>query len=77
MNYTPGTYLYAYERLREVFGHEFDALSNTDAALVGRDYLDAAEDDCDANEYARRIGRGNLQSYAKVMRVRVQKGWRN
>lgn len=72
----PGEYLYAYKLLRESFGPEFDKLSNTDAALIGRDFLEATEEDgIDSDEYLRRIGRGNLQSYAEVMRVRARKGW--
>ena len=76
INYAPGEYLSAYRLLHEAFGQEFDKLTNTDAALVGRDFMDARkEDDIDSREYARRIGRGNLQSYAEVMRVRARKGW--
>ena len=79
MNHEPGRFMFAYSVLRAEFGDEFDQLTNTDAALIGRDYLDGYDDpdetDFDSREYARRIGKGNLQSYADVMRVRETQGW--
>ena len=75
MKHAPGRYMFAYKFLREAFGEEFDKLSNTDAALVGRDFLDAYEEDnLSAPEYRSRIGRGNLQSYAECQRVRERMG---
>ena len=56
--------------LAQVFGDEWPAISRADAELVCADYLCAVdEDNCGAREYQRRIGRGNLQSYADCLRV--------
>ena len=76
MTYSPGEYLAAYRRLRLYFGDEFEKLSNTDATLVARDFLDAFNEERVVTiEYGRRIGKGNLQSYADAMQARAAKGW--
>lgn len=67
---------HAYGILERVFGAEWIKLDSHAQALVAQDYLDAeSEDKCGAREYARRIGRGNLASYAQVMAVRERQGW--
>lgn len=62
----------AHNALQAAFGAEFTNLQEHDAFLIRQDFLEA---ECPASEYARRIGRGNLQSYADVMVVRERKGW--
>lgn len=54
--------------LERVFGLEWEALSLSDASLVCLDLADAA---CSADEYARRIGDGNLQRYVLCLRPRA------
>lgn len=55
--------------LRLVFGEEYSLLSPTDAQNVRADYLLAfREDGCTVSKYRDRIGRGNLQAYAKCIR---------
>lgn len=56
--------------LSRVFRDEWDLLTNAEAQLLAADYELALEDDgCTYDEYARRIGRGNLASYVKSLRV--------
>lgn len=73
----PGTnYPMAHDICQQVFGAEWRSLSAEDRENVAHDFSDAMrEDQCTGLEYARRIGAGNLQSYADVMRARVRKGW--
>lgn len=60
------------EALSAVFGSEWFALSKDDKDLIVRD---CTEDGgvSDFRQYQRNIGTGNLQNYAKVMRVRFAK----
>lgn len=60
------------ESLSAVFGSEWFALSRDDKALIVRDCLEDGGVS-DFRKYQRNIGTGNLQSYAKVMRVRFTK----
>lgn len=54
--------------LRLVFGDEYSMLSSSDMLNVRADYMLAfREDDCTVSEYQRRIGKGNLASYARVL----------
>lgn len=62
--------------LQSAFGREYFDLDAEGKRLVLQDFLDAnAEDGTSASEYKRRIGAGNLASYADVMRVRARRGW--
>lgn len=55
--------------LGTVFGSEWITLSDADRDNVAQDFADAVrEDGADALEYRRRIGAGNLQAYAEVIR---------
>lgn len=58
--------------LAMIFGQEWIALSPADRTLIVRDVTDdgTADHGLDLAEYRRNIGPGNLQSYARVMRVR-------
>lgn len=57
--------------LRLVFGAEYGALREADAFNVRADYLDAfREDGCTVSQYRDRIGRGNLEAYARCIRGR-------
>lgn len=56
--------------LLAAFGNEYRNLSREDRRRVTEDFTAAwTEDGCNAHEYRRRIGRGNLQSYADCLRV--------
>ena len=62
--------------LENVFNAEWIKLSSADAKLVRQDFLEASEENrIGASEYSRRIGKGNLQSYADTMQARFRKGW--
>ena len=54
------------------FGAEWDRLSAADQALIVRDCTEDGGVD-DIQQYRRNIGTGNLERYAKVMRVRFAK----
>ena len=65
--------------LANVFGREWLRLSESDKALIVRDCMEGdslptiAEGGLsEIQEYRRNIGTGNLESYAKVMRVRFK-----
>jgi hypothetical protein len=51
------------------FGAEWEALAFADRARVALDYGEARAEGCDSREYAQRIGRGNLASYAACLAV--------
>jgi hypothetical protein len=53
--------------LGQMFPGEWHALSAYDRSAIIVDAIDAAEHGCDAAEYKRRIGAGNLQSYADAL----------
>jgi len=53
------------------FGQDWHDLSDADQALIVRDCTEDGGVD-DIPQYRRNIGRGNLQSYADVMRVRFR-----
>jgi hypothetical protein len=55
--------------LADTFGEEWRALSNPDQRLVLADYVQAAREGCVLPTYRGLIGAGNLQSYAKCLRV--------
>lgn len=56
--------------LQTAAGREYLNLSREDQARVAADFAAAlAEDNCGAIEYMRRIGAGNLQSYANCLRA--------
>lgn len=59
------------EGLADVFGRDWQALSNADQALIVRDCTEEGGVD-DLVEYRRRIGVGNLPRYAETMRARFQ-----
>jgi len=61
--------------LEIVFNAEWIGLSESDARLVLQDFLEASQEGVTANQYARRIGRGNLQAYADTMQARFRNGW--
>jgi hypothetical protein len=65
----------AMAQLESVFGHEFTGLYAGDMKRVTADYIDAAFSDpaCTALEYARLIGRGNLQAYADTLAAQVSR----
>ena len=68
MPHEPGRYLWAYAKLWD--WNEFTGLSNAVAAIIAGDYLDAFDEDgCTPLEYRRRIGAGNLMSYARCLVV--------
>ena len=50
--------------LEAVFGNEWTDLDDSVLFSVALDFCDA---NCSATEYARRIGLGNLQSYAATL----------
>jgi len=60
------------EQLAIVFGNEWCLLSSDDQALIVRDCTEDGGVQ-DFAKYRSNIGTGNLQSYAKVMRVRFAK----
>lgn len=55
--------------LDSVFGREWLALTYADKQLIVRDCMEDGGVS-DFRQYRRNIGTGNLESYAKVMRVR-------
>jgi hypothetical protein len=61
--------------LEEVFGAEWVKLDADGQRLVLQDFLEASEHYVTPREYRRRIGEGNLASYAAVMKVRERRGW--
>jgi hypothetical protein len=61
--------------LRFIFAKEWPTLDEDGARLVVQDFLEAHEEGVDGAEYARRIGIGNLSSYADCMKARALKGW--
>ena len=77
--FAPGSRSIARAALGTAFGSEYPAAVAADAAgmeLVTQDFLEARTDDgVNSIEYARRIGRGNLQAYAATMRARAARGW--
>lgn len=58
-----------YAALAEVFGAEWEQLSGTDRTLIVRDCTEEGGVS-DLRTYRRNIGTGNLEAYARVMRVR-------
>jgi hypothetical protein len=65
--------------LRSVFADEWVKLDEEGQRLVRQDFLET--NDCpafegvSAFEFRRRIGEGNLASYAATMKARLSKGW--
>jgi hypothetical protein len=65
--------------LRSVFAAEWVKLDEEGQRLVRQDFLET--NDCPAGEgvsvfaYFRRIGEGNLESYAATMKARLRCGW--
>ena len=60
----------AYVILEQVFNAEWINLDSDAQRKVAADFIDAAsEDNCGAREYQRRIGDGNLASYARCLKV--------
>lgn len=64
------------QTLAEVFGNDFRSLPAREKDLVARDFASLLDEeggrafptwDHAAREYARRIGRGNLASYARCL----------
>ena len=56
-------------QLEATFGAEYIRLDRTSHSVVLTDYVDAAisDSDCTCAEYLRRIGAGNLASYAQTL----------
>ena len=62
--------------LEQVFAGDYIHLSAHDQRLIRQDFMETSDEiGIGAREYARRIGAGNLQAYADVMRVRERNGW--
>ena len=62
--------------LQFIFVKEWPSLDAEGARLVVQDFLEAHEDDkISGAEYVRRIGIGNLVSYADCMKARLLRGW--
>ena len=56
------------DELGEVFGADAALLEDEAVDMIYSDMIDAEEDDgCSPLEYARRIGKGNLVSYARCL----------
>jgi len=67
---------WAMNELTKIAGAEYAHMSRYHQRLVVRDFLDTIKsEDCPLTTYARRIGHGNMQSYANCMAIREQKGW--
>ena len=65
------------QELARVFGNEFVSMARDDRFVVFCDFCDMALAEGEtyglalADEYARRIGKGNLQRYAECLRPRL------
>ncbi len=62
----------AYGQLERHSSGEFIRLDETQQSTVACDLLDAVnskDDECSTSEYLRRIGKGNLVSYAKTLQA--------
>ncbi len=60
---------HAFGILEQVFNAEWLVLESADQRKIADDFLDAANgENCSAREYARRIGAGNLASYARCLK---------
>lgn len=64
------------KNLIHIFGEEYFNLDEEGARLVRQDWLEVLEEEgISPSEYLRRIGSGNLYSYAKTMKLRMLLGW--
>ena len=61
--------------LRFVFAKEWPTLDFNGRRLVVQDFLETHEEGVSGAEYLRRIGLGNLASYADCMKARLLRGW--
>ena len=63
--------------LEYTWGAEYIGLSSIQEKLVMQDFLEASEgENLTANQYYRRIGKGNLLSYAECLVARLHHGWK-
>jgi hypothetical protein len=61
--------------LQFVYPKEWLILDKEGRQLVIQDFLEAHDEGVSGAEYARRVGMGNLASYADCMKARFLRGW--